>query len=90
MIQYEIVITGRVQGVGYRYFTLKKAAEFHIKGWVKNTTDGRVEVVAQGDETDVNTFIDYLQMGPPLARVDKLSKYKMHDLTDFHKFSVKY
>lgn len=90
MIQYEIVITGRVQGVGFRYFTQKKANEFHIKGWVKNSSDDRVELIAQGDETDLNTFIDYLQMGPPLARVDKLSKYKMHDLTDFDNFSVKY
>ena len=90
MIQYEINITGRVQGVGFRYFTQKKANELHIKGWVKNTPDGRVEVVAQGDETDVNTFIDYLKMGPPMARVDNLSKYKTADLTDFNNFSVKY
>ncbi|HKI88828.1 MAG TPA: acylphosphatase, partial [Draconibacterium sp.] len=65
MIQYEINIKGRVQGVGFRYFTQKKANEFHIKGWVKNSPDGRVEIVAQGDETDVNTFIDHLKMGPP-------------------------
>jgi acylphosphatase len=90
MIQYEIVITGRVQGVGYRYFTLKKAHELNIKGWVKNAPNEQVEIVAQGDETDLNTFMDYLQMGPPLARVDKISKYKMHHLTDFDNFSVKY
>jgi len=90
MIQYEINITGRVQGVGFRYFTQKKANEFHIKGWVKNTRDGSVEVVAQGDETDVNTFIDYLKIGPPMARVDNLSKYKTADLSDFNNFSVKY
>lgn len=90
MIQYEINITGRVQGVGFRYFAQKKAKELHIKGWVKNTPNGRVELVVQGDQSDVNTFIDYLQIGPPLARVDKLTKYKMDDLTDFDNFSVKY
>ena len=90
MVQYEIKVTGRVQGVGFRFYAFNKALEIGIKGWVKNSRDYGVEVVAQGSETDVNTFIDYLQIGPPLARVDKISKYKMNLLTDFNNFSVKY
>lgn len=90
MIQYEIQITGRVQGVGYRYFVLQKAKEFGITGWVKNTVDGGVLAVAQGEEAVLETFIDFLQIGPTRARVDRISKYKMKLLTDFDNFSVKY
>ena len=90
MIQYEIKITGRVQGVGFRYFVLQKAKEQNIKGWVKNSRDGSVEIIAQGDETDMITFLDYLQFGPTRARVNKISKYKTELLSDFDNFSVKY
>ncbi|NQU55279.1 MAG: acylphosphatase [Bacteroidetes bacterium] len=90
MIQYEIKITGRVQGVGFRYFARLKASEIGINGWVKNSRDGGVLIVAQGNETDINTFIDYLQIGPTRARVNKISKYKIELLNDFDNFSVKY
>ena len=90
MIQYEIKITGRVHGVGFRYFAQLKANEIGISGWVKNSREGGVLIVAQGNVTEINTFIDYLQIGPTRARVDKISKYKMELLTDFDNFSVKY
>ena len=89
MIKYEIKLTGRVQGVGFRYFAHQKATEIGIKGWVKNSREGGVFIVAQGNENDLNTFIDYLQIGPTLARVDKLSKYKMATLSDFVDFQIK-
>ena len=43
-----------------------------IKGWVKNLPDGNVLVVAQAEKADLDTFIDYLRIGPPMARVDKI------------------
>ena len=91
MVQFEIKITGKVQNVGFRYFTQKKASELHINGWVKNSLNGRsVEVVAQGNETDVKTFIDYLQNGPSQSRVDELKKYKSTQLSEFNGFRIKY
>ena len=69
MVQYEIKVTGRVQGVGYRYFVLQKAREIGLKGWVKNSRDSGVELVVQGEDSDIQTFIDYLKIGPPLSRV---------------------
>jgi len=90
MKQVEFIVTGRVQGVGFRYYIYKKASEMGITGWVKNTVDGNVQVVAQGDESVLNTFIDYLYIGPPLARVDKISKVETKLLSVFHNFSVKY
>ncbi len=89
MIQYEIKITGKIQGVGFRYFAQLKATEIGITGWVKNSRNGGVLIIAQGNKTDINTFIDYLQIGPTRARVDKISKYKMQLLSKFKEFEIK-
>ena len=89
-VQYEIVITGRVQGVGFRYFVEKRASELNITGWVKNKSDGSVMVMAQGDEQDIDTFFDYLRIGPALARVSGISKNRMPVLEKFSNFRVKY
>lgn len=90
MVQYEIKITGHVQGVGFRYFSHKKANELGIKGWVRNSTDGSVVIVAQGNEFDINTFIDFLKIGPRLSNVSHISKVKMKGLGNFSSFNVKY
>jgi acylphosphatase len=90
MVQYEIKITGRVQGVGFRYYTQKVARDLELNGWVKNTTDKAVLVTVQGNEKDIETFIDYLRIGPALARVNKISKYKMPATKKFSDFEVKY
>jgi acylphosphatase len=90
MIQYEINITGRVQGVGFRYFAQQKAKEMGITGWVKNSVDGSVLIVAQGIEAEIKTFIDYLYIGPTRSRVDKISTCVMQITTVFDSFSVKY
>ena len=90
MIQYEITVTGRVQGVGYRYFAVQKANEMGITGWVKNSVDGGVIIMAQGIEVELNTFIDYLYIGPTRARVDRILTNKMQVVTVFDNFSVRY
>lgn len=90
MVQYELIVKGRVQGVGYRYFAARKANEMGITGWVKNSVDGSVMVVAQGIEEEIETFIDYLYIGPTRSRVDQISKVKFNTLSNFDTFSVKY
>ena len=62
-------ITGRVQGVGYRYAAMAVAKELGLKGWVRNTPDGSVEAWAQGDDAVVGAFVEYLEQGPRSARV---------------------
>lgn len=90
MVQYEITVKGRVQGVGYRYFAAQKAAEMGITGWVKNAVDGSVIIIAQGMVEEIETYIDYLYIGPTRSRVDQISKVKFNTLSDFNNFSVKY
>jgi len=65
-----VLISGRVQGVAYRYFAEKYAKTFGITGWVKNLYDGRVEVLAEGGREDLDLFLARLREGPRLALVE--------------------
>lgn len=64
------LIGGRVQGVGFRYFTLAAADREGIHGWVRNLSDGRVEATAEGEADAVERFERAIRHGPPGARVD--------------------
>jgi acylphosphatase len=66
------IISGRVQGVGFRWFTETAAARENIHGWVKNLPDGRVEAVAEGEAEAMARFEQALRHGPRGARVDDL------------------
>ena len=63
-------ITGKVQGVGFRYFVLQQAQELGIKGWVSNKPNGDVEALAQGDKEDLDQFIAKVKQGSAFSRVD--------------------
>jgi acylphosphatase len=73
--------TGRVQGVGYRAFAADEAVRLLITGYAKNLDDGAtVEVVAEGDEPTLRTFVERLREGPALARVDGV-RFRWEDAT---------
>jgi len=63
------VISGRVQGVGFRYFVLRAALELGVTGWVRNLADGSVEVQAQGDESQLDGLESRLRSGPSRSDV---------------------
>lgn len=63
------LINGRVQGVGFRLFTLDVARREGLHGWVRNTPDGCVEISAEGAEDALERFEDKIRAGPPHARV---------------------
>ena len=65
-------VTGRVQGVGFRYFAQAAARMEGLSGWVQNRSDGSVEVVAEGDRESVLRFEAKLRRGPAGARVDEV------------------
>jgi acylphosphatase len=65
-------ISGRVQGVGFRWFTQNAAAGENIHGWVRNLPDGRVEAAAEGEADALDRFERALRHGPPGARVEAL------------------
>jgi acylphosphatase len=66
------MISGRVQGVGFRYFTQAAAGRENIHGWVRNLPDGRVEASAEGEADAVQRFEQALRHGPRGARVEQL------------------
>ena len=67
-----IRVYGKVQGVGFRYYTNKKAAELNISGFVQNKPDGSVYIEAEGNHTDLLAFIDWCNIGPQWSRVTKV------------------
>ena len=77
-------IEGRVQGVGFRYFTQEKAQQFSLKGWVRNTHNGAVESVAEGNHADLEHWINFLRIGPGSALVTELT-YEWSDAKDEYK-----
>lgn len=67
MKRIHVFYSGRVQGVGFRYTAQDIAESLGLKGWVRNLADGRVEIAAEGDEKDLEEFLDKIssgQMGP--------------------------
>jgi acylphosphatase len=72
MQQVHLFISGSVQGVGYRQFVRSNARKLHITGWVRNTEDGGVEAVLQGEKEAIEQLIALCRKGPFLAEVKQL------------------
>jgi acylphosphatase len=70
--EMKLLISGRVQGVGFRHFTRTNAGELGLKGWVRNLNSGEVEALLQGPEKKLSEMIEKLKNGPLPARVDHI------------------
>jgi acylphosphatase len=68
-VRKRAIVTGRVQGVGFRYFTERTARPFRVTGLVRNLPDGTVEIEAQGSSDEVESFLEKVRLGPPGSRV---------------------
>ena len=73
------LIQGRVQGVGFRWFVHREASELELHGWVRNTEEGDVEVVASGSAEDLAELRASLRQGPRGSRVDRLIEHYLDD-----------
>ena len=67
--QLHVIVSGRVQGVGFRYYTQIKASELGLTGWVRNLYDDTVEVTAEGLKSQLVELLTFLRQGPRPARV---------------------
>ena len=74
MIARRAVVTGRVQGVGFRYFAERVARECGLNGWVRTLPDGSVETLAEGAEDSVARFLERLRQGPRASRVEAVAE----------------
>jgi acylphosphatase len=75
-MQKKILISGLVQGIGFRFFILDRAMELGVTGWTRNTQDNKVEALFQGDEKTVLKLIDLCKTGPGMAKVKKVEEFK--------------
>lgn len=85
-----VFISGRVQGVWFRANTKQKAEMLGLTGWVRNTDDGRVEAIFEGEENNVDEMIKWCYKGPSLAKVMKVDVKKQNAINEFDCFSIKY
>ena len=69
MRRAHVFVSGGVQGVNFRWYTVQNARRREVGGWVRNLPDGRVEAVFEGPEADVQALVDWCHQGPPSARV---------------------
>lgn len=85
-----IKIFGRVQGVLFRANTAAKAGEMGLTGWVKNTGDGTVEIIAEGEEEPLKKLIEWCYNGVKFANVDKVEVKWEEGTREFQDFFIKY
>lgn len=79
MTARRFLVSGRVQGVGFRWFVTSLASELGLRGTVRNLRDGRVEVVAAGTDSALAQLADALADGPPAARVEGVEASRVED-----------
>ena len=79
MMVLHFLIQGRVQGVGFRWFVHREASELDLRGWVRNTEDGEVEVVASGEAEDLADLRASLRRGPRGSRVDRIIEHYLEE-----------
>ena len=82
-------VSGRVQGVAFRWSTQEQARKRGVVGWVRNLDDGRVEAWIQGPEASVDDLLEWLAHGPPMARVDELDVHLRDAASDLDDFEVR-
>lgn len=85
---YRIRVTGKVQNVGFRFYTQKTAMEFNIRGFVKNENDGSVYIEAEGESDALETFIHWCRKGPEWARVDDFN-FQEQPLMKYKDFTIR-
>ena len=88
-LRAQIVIYGIVQGVWFRVNTKNKAEQLNITGWVRNTSDGNVEALFEGEESNINEIIEWCHHGPPSAMVEKVEIKKSYATNEFNHFFIK-
>ncbi len=86
---YHAIVSGRVQGVSFRYYTRQNARQLDLAGWVYNRPDGTVEVMAEGERDALEKLHRWLHNGPPAATVDTVHTEWSEGEGQFQTFEIK-
>ncbi len=89
MRQIRILVSGRVQGVSYRQFAKTWASNLNITGWCRNLEDGKVEIFAEGNKTDIDKFTEKLKEGSPLSNPTDIKLMPQQKISGFTSFVIK-
>ena len=89
MIRAHLLVQGRVQGVGFRANTRRRANRLNLRGWVRNLRNGDVEILVEGPEVEVDRLIVWCHRGPTSAYVSKVNVEKTEATNKFDGFAVK-
>lgn len=89
-VRLHAIIHGYVQGVSFRAYTQREAAQRGITGWVKNNWDGTVETVAEGPRAQIAAFGRWLHHGPRMAQVDRVETITSEATGEFSRFNIRY
>ena len=87
---YNILISGRVQGVGFRYFAVSIAEKYDVKGFVKNIPGGRVEIVCQGEEEELQSFLSEVKKGPAFSVITDTATEEIPEIKKYNTFEIRY
>ena len=90
MQRIHIWVSGVVQGVGFRYFTVRKARELGVTGWVRNTPDGKVEIVAEGEKWQLEELAGSVKLGPSSSNVSGIDTEEERYQNEFDRFEVRF
>ena len=74
MPRKHLIVSGRVQGVGFRYYTISEAESLGVAGWVRNRSDGTVEIEAQAAAAVLDAFVEAIRRGPAFSEVDSVDE----------------
>lgn len=88
--EIKYIVRGRVQGVGFRFYTREKAIHTGISGYVKNLRDGSVEVVASGSDSQLSEFKKHIETGPSMAFVESVEQHLQPVSNRYRGFKIKY
>ncbi|MFN2145138.1 MAG: acylphosphatase [Anaerolineales bacterium] len=89
-LRLHAIISGRVQGVGFRGFTATTAQRIGLTGWVRNKVNGTVETVAEGDQAQLDAFIRQISAGPGPSYVDNVEIQWLEATGEFSNFQVRW
>lgn len=85
-----LTISGRVQGVGFRYSAQQKAMEYQLVGWVRNNPNGTVEMEVEGDSDQISAYIETLKSGlNPFIQVDDIKERESKEYKNYSSFAIK-
>ena len=90
MKRYTLVVSGKVQGVSYREFARREAEKLNLTGYVKNLDNDSVELVAEGNETDLKKFVTICRKGPLMAFVKNIELKESEATSEFEGFDITY